>query len=373
MAVAPVPSLHLVASARPVGHVTLMVSGPPGAAVVVTEPAAAPGRVVRVRLDARGRARTADAVTWSCTRHRTFVATAGGARAEAAVTTPSCVHRYAVGVGNETLRAGHRLRLRLTDRFGLDDQPVDACLDGACTRFEAGRAWLVPAVPGRDTVTFAAPGALIRGRAIIVRRADRDLTLLATGDSMMGIVDDLLRERLAPDHVTVSADARPATGLTKPRLLDWPRHAADQVAAMHPDVVVAFLGANDGFPLGRVRCCSHAWVRRYAKRADRMVKTWSQHGRTPVYWCLLPAPPGDRPFFRRYYLAVNAGIRRAIRRNPGAAHVVDLPRWLTPGYTFRRYVDGKRVRQDDGVHLSADGASIAADVIQFFLGRDGAV
>jgi hypothetical protein len=201
--------------------------------------------------------------------------------------------------------------------------------------------------------------------------ADRHVSLLATGDSMMDLLDAELTARFSSDAVTVAEDARPSTGLTKPYVLDWPRHAAEQVAEFQPTFVVVNLGANDGYPLGLVRCCSATWVRRYARRVDQLVDTYAEGGTDSVYWCLLPAPAPDKPMFRRYFMAVNKGIRRGVRMNPDVAHVVDLPEVLSPGYRFRQYIGDSNVRADDGVHLTPEGAAIAADVIQQQLEDDG--
>ena len=64
------------------------------------------------------------------------------------------------------------------------------------------------------------------------------------------------------------SDAFVSTGISKPSLLDWQRQAGRQ-AARAPDVVVMFLGANDGFSMGSAACCGEAWVAEYARRAQR--------------------------------------------------------------------------------------------------------
>jgi hypothetical protein len=94
------------------------------------------------------------------------------------------------------------------------------------------------------------------------------LRLLATGDSMIQIVDGYLKSRLGR-ATTVRSDARIGTGISKLAELDWSRTARGQASDFKPDVTVMFLGANDGFPMmtpaaASVVCCGSGWVAEYA-------------------------------------------------------------------------------------------------------------
>ncbi|MEA2167076.1 MAG: uncharacterized protein QOF76_376 [Solirubrobacteraceae bacterium] len=378
-AVAQSPGLHLDATAKPRGHIALTVSGgPPGASVALTDTTDDPVDLGTVDLDATGTGTLKDAATWTCTTRRTFNAAteAGGVplSADDAVRTPSCADRYTLEFAKGKHRAGRPLRVRVTDTFGLDDQAVKVCLTGPakqCAPVKRDRATLTPPRPGRYTITARAPGAGAPATKINVKRKPGPVQLLATGDSMIQILDDFLADRLAPRHVITHKDAHISTGLTKPFLLDWPQHARELVAKLHPDVTVMFLGANDGYGFGNIACCGKRWVKLYAKRVDGMIKTYAQDGRASVYWCLLPAPRAAN--FRRVFIGVNKAIHRAVRQNPKTAHLVDLPKTFTPGYRFQQDLGGKSVRQDDGVHLNVAGASIAANIIRRQLRRDGAV
>jgi hypothetical protein len=196
-------------------------------------------------------------------------------------------------------------------------------------------------------------------------------TVLATGDSMIQIVDGFLKRRLArPRRVRVLSDARISTGLSKPSMLDWPRHARRQVRRLRPRATVVFIGANDGFPMRTpagqtVGCCGRAWVIEYARRASRMMGTYRFGGRGRVYWLLLPQARGG--FFRRVFPAVNRALRHAARPLGPSARLIRLNRVFTPGGRYRPYIrwHGRRIkaRQADGVHLSVQGASIAASYV----------
>lgn len=317
---------------------------------------------------------------WRCDRfQRQFLATAAypdgtTQSATASIRTPSCAKRFAVTA--RKLRGGIRVLVR--DRWKVGDASPSICV-----RAPAGkRVCRTAAIPGGRTRAQrdfrARSGGLwaVTVGSVTQRvyfRPARKLRLLATGDSMIEYVDTYLKERLAKRRFGVRSDPRVSTGLSKPFLLNWPRLAARQARKVHPDVTVVFIGANDGFPFGRVDCCGEAWVNAYAKRVQAMMRTYARSGRGLVYWLTLPAPQPAQ--WRPVYPAVNRAIKRAAAQLRGTTRVIDLAKTFTPGNRFRQSMTwhGKRVtvRQPDGVHLSAAGASIAETIVQRALRRDG--
>jgi hypothetical protein len=203
--------------------------------------------------------------------------------------------------------------------------------------------------------------------------ADRPYTVLATGDSMIQVIDSFLKERLGAGGIRVKSDARISTGISKPFMLNWVKHAHRQARRVRPDLTVVFIGANDGFPIGGAACCGPAWIDGYAKRARRMMVSYKRAGRGRVYWLLLPAPRGGN--FRRVFGAVNAALVKADKGLPGV-RLIHLEKVFTPGFRFRSVIryHGRRVhaRQHDGVHLSRAGASIAANIVIGTLRSEGA-
>jgi uncharacterized protein len=197
--------------------------------------------------------------------------------------------------------------------------------------------------------------------------------VLATGDSMIQIIDSFLKDRLGAGGIRVKSDARISTGISKPFMLDWVRHARRQARRIRPDVTVVFIGANDGFPIGGANCCGEPWIDGYARRARQMMASYARGGRSRVYWLLLPAPRGGN--FRRVFTAVNTALVRAASGQRGA-RLIHLEKVFTPGGRFRPVIrwHGRLVhaRQDDGVHLSRSGASIAANLVIRAIRRDGA-
>src|SRR5205085_260078 len=104
-------------------------------------------------------------------------------------------------------------------------------------------------------------------------------TLLVTGDSMSMPLDLDLSRRFAGSAVHVTRDPHVGTGISNSVLVDWGRLSTSQEQNDHPDAVVVFIGANEGFPMqgpgGRqVQCCSAQWAAIYATRARQMMNTY---------------------------------------------------------------------------------------------------
>jgi hypothetical protein len=372
------------------GYLGMRVTGPPGTTATVYETTG--GTPVALgRLAVPGELRRA--VRWTCTgRHRMFRAvTAEGLTADATRTTPRCRSRFSLHVRPSRPRAGRPLTILLVDRWRIGGTESRVCARGPegrgrCRKLKLAEhrmraAWRIrPGAAGRWSVRVRTPGAPARRVATFVRPRSGRLSLLATGDSMIQIIDGFLDARLSRSGVAVHTDARISTGITKPFLLNWPLHARGQARRLRPDVSVVFLGANDGYPLRsrsgrRVDCCGRGWVAAYARKASAMMSSYARHGGGTVYWATLPAP--RKASYRAIYRRINAALRDAARRHPGEVHIVPLARRFTPGYRFRQTIRwGGRtvsVRQGDGIHLNITGASIAATMIVKAMRRDGVI
>jgi len=278
-----------------------------------------------------------------------------------------------------TLRApAAALRVRLERR--VDWQAYVQWRDGSeCTLLPDPNACIqmLPASGAFTLDTRSAPSRPAPARS----PRPHGLRLLATGDSMIQLIDGDLARRLASRRATsVRSDAHIGSGITKPGVLDWPRRARAQSSGFKPDVTVVFLGANDGFDLRsasgrRAACCGAAWVSAYARRVEAMMRSYRRGGRSRVYWLTLPAP---RPAsFARIFPRVNAAIERAAKRVGDGVRVIDLVPVFTPGGEFRQTITFRGhtidARQPDGVHLSIAGASVAASLVVDRLRADGAL
>jgi len=207
--------------------------------------------------------------------------------------------------------------------------------------------------------------------------SDGATTLLVTGDSLSMPLDTELARRYAGGDVAVERDPHVGTGISKSDLVDWTELSAKQARKYEPDAVVVFIGANEGFPLPtrgsrQAQCCGDDWQAAFAARVDRMMETYLRNGDAHVYWLTVPTPRD--PARQEIADAVNAAVRAAADRAGNRVTVIDLNETFAPDgdYTDAIDVDGREriVREQDGIHLNAAGAAVAADLVQNAVDND---
>ena len=384
MPAAAADALTLRVSARETGRIGLRVTAQPGVELTLRDELTGAQRVLTPTSAETVLRRFA---TWSCaSATRRFTATqaapqGGVLSASAEIQTPTCARRLEL-VGPPVVRAPLGGAATLRDRWHIGDIRARLCVRGPGERKRCRPVRLKPGArergvrfpalrPGGYRVTASTPWQRMR-RTMRANPPGGRLRILATGDSMIQIVDSYLRQRADSRRALVRSDARVSTGLSKPALLDWRAHAREQATEIRPDVTVMFIGANDGFPMAGADCCGAPWIAEYARRARRMMRTYARGGRGRVYWLLLPAPRGR--LFRETFPAVNAGLRLAARGLADDVRLIELDNVFTPGGRYRdsMEIDGKRVRvrQRDGVHLNATGAALTARLVVGALRRD---
>lgn len=254
-------------------------------------------------------------------------------------------------------------------------------------------SWLSPDEELAQTGGFAGPAPREREQAVppVSResfdpaalgakpRPPRKLrTVLITGDSMSIPLDTIVARRLAGrDGVEVVREPHLGTGVSKLEPVDWGRLSTTQVRDKHPEAIVVFIGANDGFdlpgPRGKdVVCCGPGWAAEYAFRVRRMMNTYRQRGAARVYYLTLPLPRDPRR--QKVARAVNAAIDVASVPYRSSVRVLDMEPIFTPGdrYRLAMSIDGRRqiVREPDGIHLNEKGSNLAADEVLKALERD---
>ncbi len=203
-------------------------------------------------------------------------------------------------------------------------------------------------------------------------------SLLVTGDSLSTPLDIELARKLADTDVEVIRDPHLATGISNTALVDWGQLSTAQVAEHHPQAVVVFIGANEGYPMpsptggGQVSCCGAEWESIFSSRVSQMMSTYTQGGEAHVYWLTVPTPRD--PDRARIEQTVNEAIKRAASSYEGEVRVIDTVPVFTPGEHYRDAmdVDGSEqiVRESDGIHLNETGSSLAADVVLDAIDQD---
>jgi hypothetical protein len=201
--------------------------------------------------------------------------------------------------------------------------------------------------------------------------------LLVTGDSMAQPLDVHIAQALAGHGVIVTRDPHIGTGISKSILVDWGKLSTSQVQQHHPDAVVVFIGANEGFSMPgpggqQVDCCGAEWAAIYAARVRRMIDTYRQGGQARIYWLTLPTP---REHARAQIArVVNASVDVAAQPWRAQVRIIDTVPVFTPGGSYRDSItiDGKPtiVRESDGIHLNDAGSALAAKLVLAAVDRD---
>lgn len=233
-------------------------------------------------------------------------------------------------------------------------------------------AWIADELPLSDPTDDALAWLESDGEpAAASATADGDVTLLVTGDSLAMPLDTELARRYAGSEVAVERDPHVGTGISKSDLVDWTDLAAKQARRHHPDAVVVLIGANEGFSLprpggGQAQCCGSDWREAFAARVRRMIDAYLRDGDARIYWLTVPTPRD--PARQEIADAVNAAVMAAAEQAGDRVRAIDLDARFAPDgdYSDAIEIDGREriVREQDGIHLNAAGAAVAADIVQ---------
>lgn len=190
--------------------------------------------------------------------------------------------------------------------------------------------------------------------------ADNPLRLWIAGDSLAGALGPSLGEITgATGVVQPQFDSRVSSGLESNAIINWPDHAADEIARLNPEVIVFIIGTND-YPVGLSKDMAE-----YEQKVDTMMRILAA-GDRPVYWV---GPP----------------VLRDARMNKGAAAVNEVFGRLAPKHRSITFVDAYKVfsnadgkyapslpddtgktvnvRAGDGVHFTDAGGDRLAGVV----------
>lgn len=183
--------------------------------------------------------------------------------------------------------------------------------------------------------------------------------IMMVGDSLM---EDLgprtHRALIRRKGLEFIVSAKFSTGLSRPDYFNWPAHMREVVDSRKPDLVVFFMGANDGMPIKEGRTAiptgSDAWRAAYCRKMDEVVGIARAAG-AEVIWVELPAVGGR-------YRKILHETQKAQREYCESQGLITLQsddvlsgEWgkFAPFGTYK----GKtvRLRRKDETHLTPDG------------------
>ena len=228
----------------------------------------------------------------------------------------------------------------------------------------AAVAPLISNVP--RTTSLAPLPALKRGKARVVA---------LTGDSMMavGLAANLMRQGTDDGHLRFVRAFRSGTGLARPDVFDWASEYPAMIGSERPDVVLVAIGANDGqgFEVnGEVQLFgTQEWRRTYQSRVADFLAMLENSG-ARVVWVGLP--PTRMPAYNQRIALINRIAYTVVSRDPRATWWNSAPFVADDSGGFREFAslpDGRtlRLRKDDGIHFSEEGAGLMSSVLMRWL------
>lgn len=191
--------------------------------------------------------------------------------------------------------------------------------------------------------------------------------IMLLGDSLM---EDLgpathrtLRHRKGLHFILT---AKYSTGLTRPEYFNWPKNMENAVAETRPDIIIFFIGANDGMPIkldGRnvYPNSGEAWRSAYRTKMAELFEIGRRHN-CKMIWVGLP-PMGSR---YAKILEQTAHAQREGCQEQGIRYIDTVPVLGDENGKFRTYMtdsSGKaiRLRTRDKEHLSPHGNKLVIE------------
>lgn len=188
----------------------------------------------------------------------------------------------------------------------------------------------------------------------------------ALGESLLAIMEQ-------SGVMDAEVEARIATGLTRPDFFDWPGHLRREVLPSDPELVVVMFGANDAqgiqLPDGSVRRrFEQGWLDEYRRRVGEVMDLLRDpEGDRLVVWV---GQPPMRPGTVAGVEKMNAIYWEEARERPWVVYFDSWPFLATTEGQYADYLpnaagQAERVRKQDGIHLTREGADrLAAEIYE---------
>jgi hypothetical protein len=199
------------------------------------------------------------------------------------------------------------------------------------------------------------------------------------GDSMLkSALHIYLKNQLEKEwNAKVEIFSKSGTGLSRPEVFDWTQLLQSEKTRY--DDVMIFLGTNDAqnFQLSKkvIPFGSEDWDQEYLKRAQSLLELACSKSHR-VFWVgMLPMRSES---FHKKMKHLNEVLKDATSKS-GCSQFVEAGTWLSDkngSYTAVLGVDGTtgekkeiKVRGEDGIHLSFEGAQYFAKTLLDYLGK----
>jgi len=204
------------------------------------------------------------------------------------------------------------------------------------------------------------------------------LKLLIAGDSMTEFLGpSLVNQASSLGKVAGNTVTKYGTGLVRPDFFDWSIFAQQLVTQQNPEAVVVMMGGNDGQGITLANGTvlpdgSEAWAKEYRRRVEVVMRIFSGNGKRRVYWVPMPVPRSAKLAID--YHLMDLAVADAAAVVPGVTDVNIVPRLSNNGQ-YSDYLPGLSgqtilARTQDGIHLSTDGANLAAALVLAAMNKD---
>ena len=228
--------------------------------------------------------------------------------------------------------------------------------------------------PKMDRRGFGLGLAALAGSAVVPRsaRAAGQSVLILGGSAIVGALGIAIETKMKERGFETHRKAKSSSGLARPDFYDWVEQGRALYAQHRPALTVVLYGGNDcqGLWMGKkasppwIRWQEEGWSEEYRRRVIEVTRAVSPKGEK-VAWLGMPMVRPEK--LRRRLDRLNGIFRDAMAACPNGQYI-DLWSVLSDGkggYAELKTVDGKRrrMRAEDGIHLTRTGAIVLADHI----------
>jgi len=204
--------------------------------------------------------------------------------------------------------------------------------------------------------------------------AQPPMPVALAGDSMMavGLSSTIYNHAATYKNLSFLKAFKSGTGLARPEVFNWQTEYPAMLGQAKPRVILVAIGANDGqgfvdgattYPFG-----TPGWKQVYAQRLEAYLHMLEAGG-AKVVW--LELPPMKSANYNSHIQIINCLAYSAVSADPSAVWIATDRIVGDDSGAFRDFgvLNGKevRLRQNDGIHMSNEGASLVADPVVAWL------